>query len=236
MDIGTVILDQRLTLADSRSAAIMSTVPVQKTKRIKLTRSSNGMMMTPEEFDAVTEYDDRFVYELIHGVLIVSPAPGVTERDPNGELEFLLRAHQYNHPQGGILDKTLSEQYVPLPDGRRRADRVIWAGLGRVPNMETDIPTIVAEFVSKRKRDRTRDYEEKRREYQVIGVGEYWVIDRFARTMTVYKNEAGTSAVVVVKAEETYQNPLLPGFVLPLGRLLKVADEWVVGVTRPSEA
>jgi Uma2 family endonuclease len=193
MDIGTVILDQRLTLADSRSAAIMSTVPVQKTKRIKLTRSSNGMMMTPEEFDAVTEYDDRFVYELIHGVLIVSPAPGVTERDPNGELEFLLRAHQYNHPQGGILDKTLSEQYVPLPD-------------------------------------------EKRREYQVIGVGEYWVIDRFARTMTVYKNEAGTSAVVVVKAEETYQNPLLPGFVLPLGRLLKVADEWVVGVTRPSEA
>jgi hypothetical protein len=73
----------------------MSTAPVQKTKRIKLTRSSNEMMMTPKEFDAVTEYDDRFVYELIHGVLIVSPASGVTERDPNGELEFLLRAHPF---------------------------------------------------------------------------------------------------------------------------------------------
>jgi Uma2 family endonuclease len=210
----------------------MSTAQTQKTKRIKLTRSSNGMLMTPEEFDAVIDYDDRFVYELIHGVLIVSPAPGVTERDPNEELGFLLRDYQHNHPLGEILDKTLYGQYVPLPDGRRRADRAIWAGLGRVPNTQTDIPTIVVEFVSKRTRDRVRDYEEKRREYQTIGVREYWVIDRFARTMNIFKNEAGASSEVVVKAEETYQTPLLPGFVLPLGRLLKVADDWAVARTR----
>jgi Uma2 family endonuclease len=111
---------------------------------------------------------------------------------------------------------------------------VIWAGLGRVPNTQTDIPTIVAEFVSKRKRDRTRDYEEKRRDYQAIGVCEYWVIDRFARTMTVFKNEAGISSVVVVKADETYQTPLLPEFVLPFGRLLKVADAWAAATTRTS--
>jgi Uma2 family endonuclease len=212
----------------------MSTAQTQKTKRIKLTRSSNGMLMTPEEFDAVIDYDDRFVYELIHGVLIVSPAPGVTERDPNEELGHLLRKHQDDHPEGSIIDKTVPEQYIPLPDGRRRADRVIWVGLGRVPNLETDIPSIVAEFVSKRKRDRIRDYEEKRRDYHTIGVGEYWVIDRFARTMTVFKNEAGTSSELVVKADETYQTPLLPGFVLPLGRLLKVADAWAAASTRTS--
>ena len=111
---------------------------------------------------------------------------------------------------------------------------MIWLGLGRVPNLQTDIPTIVAEFVSKRKRDRVRDYEEKRREYATIGVREYWVIDRFARTMTVFKNEAGTWSEVVVNAEETYETPLLPGFALPLGRLLKVADKWAVARTRRS--
>jgi Uma2 family endonuclease len=212
----------------------MSTAQTQGTRRIRLTRSSNGMLMTPEEFDAVVDHDDRFVYGLIHGVLIVSPPPGESERDPNEELGFLLRTHQHNHPQGAMLDKTLSEQYVPLPDGRRRADRVIWIGLGRVPNIQTDIPTIVAEFVSKRKRDRVRDYEEKRREYQMIGVLEYWVIDRFARTMTVFKNEGGASSEVVVKAEQTYQTPLLPGFALPLSQLLKVADDWaVVNVRMP---
>ncbi len=210
----------------------MSTAQTQKTKRIKLTRSSNGMLMTPEEFDDVIDYDDRFVYELIHGVLIVSPAPGVTERGPNDELGRLVRNHQADPRHGSTIDNTLPEQFVPVRDGRRRADRVIWTGLGRVPKPQTDIPSIVAEFVSKRKRDRVRDYEENRREYQAIGVCEYWVIDRFARTMTVFKNEAGASTEVVVKVEETYQTPLLPGFALPLGQLLKVADDWVAGGSR----
>ena len=204
----------------------MSIAQKSKTKPIRLTRSCNGMLMTPEEFDAVTDYDDRFVYELIHGVLIVSPVPGESERDPNEELSFLLRTYQQSHPQGSILDKTLGEQYIALPDSRRRADRVIWIGLGRVPNPQDDVPAIAVEFVSKRKRDRIRDYEEKRRDYEVIGVEEYWLIDRFKKTMTVFKKSAGGESVLVVKANEIYRTPLLPGFELPLSRLLKVADDW----------
>ena len=53
---------------------------------------------------------------------------------------------------------------------RRRADRVIWTGLGRVPDPEKDIPSIVVEFVSKRRRDALRDYEAKRDEYLAAGV------------------------------------------------------------------
>jgi Uma2 family endonuclease len=184
------------------------------------------MLMTPEEFDAITDYDDRFVYELIHGVLIVSPMPGESERDPNGELEYLLRHYHATHAQGYALDKTLAEQYIALPESRRRADRAIWIGLGRVPNPQIDVPAIVAEFVSKRKRDRIRDYEEKRREYRAIGVVEYWIIDRFEKTMTVFKNVGGVESQLVVGASEIYRTTLLPGFELPLSRLLKVADDW----------
>jgi Uma2 family endonuclease len=182
--------------------------------------------MTPEEFDAITDYDDRFVYELIHGVLIVSPMPGESERDPNGELEYFLRHYHATHAQGYVLDKTLAEQYIALPESRRRADRAIWIGLGRVPNPQIDVPAIVAEFVSKRKRDRIRDYEEKRREYRAIGVVEYWIIDRFEKTMTVFKNVGGVESQLVVGASEIYRTSLLPGFELPLSRLLKVADDW----------
>jgi hypothetical protein len=81
----------------------------KRAARIRLDRSSNGMLMTPEEFDAATDYDDRFVYELIHGVVIVVPPPGEAERDPNEEHGFLLRLYQHSHPQGSILDKTLAE-------------------------------------------------------------------------------------------------------------------------------
>jgi hypothetical protein len=41
----------------------MSIAQKTKTKRITLSLSSNGMLLTPEEFDAVTDYDDLFVYE-----------------------------------------------------------------------------------------------------------------------------------------------------------------------------
>jgi Uma2 family endonuclease len=210
----------------------MSTVRARKAKRIRLTRASNGMLMTPEEFDAITDCDEQFVYELIHGVLIVSPPSGESERDPNGELDYLLRHNRATHAQGAALDKTLGEQYIYLAGSRRRADRVIWVGLGRIPNPQTDVPAIIVEFVAKRKRDRVRDYEEKRREYTAIGVAEYWVIDRFQRTMTVYKHTAGDQTAVVIKAEETYRTPLLPGFELPLARLLKVADDWAGAAAR----
>src|SRR5262249_1345958 len=153
-----------------REVPAMSIAQARTTKRIKLDRHSNGMLMTPEEFDAVTGWDERFVYELVHGVVIVAPPPGESERDPNAELDLLLRLYKGTHPQGSILDKTRSEQSRPVPGGRRRADRVVWTGLGRVPIPGTDIPSLAAEFVSRRRRDRQRDYDEKRREYQALGV------------------------------------------------------------------
>ena len=206
----------------------MSTARVRRPNTARLGRHSNGMLMTPEEFDAATDFDELYSYELIHGVLIVSPPPGESERDPNDELGNLLRVYKSSHQAGSALDKTLPEQYVRLADSRRRADRVIWAGLGRVPNPQTDVPAIVVEFVSRRHRDRVRDYEEKRREYLAIGVLEYWVIDRFRRIMTVCRGRPGPGepAEQVIKENEVYRTPLLVGFELPLAQLLKVADDW----------
>jgi Uma2 family endonuclease len=190
---------------------------------LRLDQTSNGMLMTPEEFDAVTDYDDLHCYELIHGVVVVNPIPSEAEGDPNEDLGFLLRTYQESHPQGSALDKTLPERFIRTHDSRRRADRVIWAGLGRMPNPKRDVPTIVVEFVSKTSRDRHRDYVEKRHEYLALGVVEYWIIDRFQRKMTVYRPDREPE---VVGEGETYQTGLLPGFKLPIARLFAVADQW----------
>jgi Uma2 family endonuclease len=204
----------------------MSTIEIVADAPVVLGPDLAGTLMTPEEFDAVEECDEDYVYELIRGVLIVSPPPSEKERDPNGELDFLLRLYREQHPQGAALDATLSEQWVRTPDSRRRADRVIWAGLGRQPNPRRDHPTIVVEFVSPGKRNRLHDYVEKRGEYLAHGVAEYWVIDRFRRTLTVYR--AGEPDVVVAH-DGTYRTPLLPGFELSLARLLAAADRWPAG-------
>ena len=38
--------------------------------------------MTPEEFDALEEYDENYRYELVHGVLVVTPIPLAEETGP----------------------------------------------------------------------------------------------------------------------------------------------------------
>jgi Uma2 family endonuclease len=198
-------------------------------RKAKLSLSSAGMLMTPEEFDAVTDYDERYAYELINGVLIVTPIPSEAESDPNEDLGVLLRNHQADYPQGAAIDLTLPERYVRVAGGRRRADRVIWVGLGRLPDTTQDVPTIVVEFVSRARRDRLRDYEQKRQQYLDLGVKEYWIIDRFQRTMTVFRRDppvTGTERVSIIKETQIYRTDLLPGFELPLGRLLAVADRW----------
>ena len=189
----------------------------------RINRRCNGMSMTPEEFDAIKDWDDRYRYELIRGVLIVSPIPAEAEADPNGELEYILRVYRRTHPEGRALEATMSERYVHLVDSRRRADRVIWTGLGRVPDPKTDPPSIVVEFVSRSKRDRDRDYEEKRQEYLALGVCEYWIIDRFRRVMTVIRPD---QADRIVKETEVYQTSLLPGLELALAEIFAAADRW----------
>jgi Uma2 family endonuclease len=189
----------------------------------RLDASSNGLELSPEEFDAIDTWDEDFEYELIRGVVIVNPIPLEGEVDPNMELEYLLRTYQYLHPQGKSLDQSLPERYVYLPDGsRRKADRVLWAGLGRKPRPKKDVPTIVIEFVSVSKRDQLRDYVHKRREYLSIGVKEYWIIDRFRGNMTVFQSAGDLK----VQRAEIYRTDVLPGFELPLARLLAVADKW----------
>ncbi len=187
---------------------------------------SAGILMTPEEFDAITDYDQLYRYELIHGVLVVNPIPSEAEVGPNEQLGRMLLNYRDQHPQGTALDDTLPERYVRTHESQRRPDRVIWAGLGRQPNPRIDLPTIVIEFVSASKRDRQRDYVEKRREYLEIGIAEYWIIDRFRRVMTVYRQETAKPAEQLVGEKETYRTDLLPGFELPLARLLAVADAW----------
>jgi Uma2 family endonuclease len=149
----------------------------------------------------------------------------INEADPNDELGYLLRNYQENHPQGSHLDATFPERQVRTGDNRRRADRVVWAGLGRKPR-RGDVPTIIAEFVSGRKRDRKRDYETKRDEYIGIGVKEYWVFDRFNLTSTVFLRVRGKLRTRVYTEDKLYQTLLLPGFELPLQHLFALANAW----------
>lgn len=183
---------------------------------------ANGMLMTPQEFDTASEWDPDYRYELINGVLIVSPPADIGERGPSEYLGHLLLMYQELHPLGHHLDGSVFEETVSTAVGRRRMDRAIWTGLGRQPRTMVDIPSIAVEFVSDSSRDRKRDYVHKRQEYEEIGVQEYWVVDRFRRQMTVFRGPD----TQIVNEGDSYHTDLLPGFELVLAKLFAKADAW----------
>src|SRR5438477_12074890 len=104
---------------------------IEKTARVFGPHSS-GILMTPREFDRA-EFEEGWRYELINGRLIVSPIPLENERDPNEELGRALRNYGDSPAGRGFFNGTLPEHTIKVFDDRRRADRVIWAGLGRQP-------------------------------------------------------------------------------------------------------
>lgn len=194
-------------------------------ERLHLHPGMNGITLAPWEFDSATaEPGNR--YELIHGVLIVNPAPLEEERDPNEELGYWLRRYGETNPQGRSLDATLPEHDVIVGMNRRRVDRAIWCGLGRLPK-RGEVPAICVEFVSEGRRNQHRDYLAKRNDYRLAGSQEYWIIDRFTRRMLAIRYHRSRDEEHAIGPGESYSTPLLPGFSLPLDGLLAAADRWM---------
>ena len=226
--------------ADHRAAGPVAFVPAAPEPDETppyLDASFNGVRMTPAAFDAITEYDARYEYELVNGVLVVSPAPADGHEAQVDMLAHLLLSYKLNHPEGAALDLTLPGRYVATSWGRRKADRVLWCGLGRAPDSNVDVPSVVIEVVSPRRRDRVRDYELKRDEYREAGVLEYWLVDPREPSLTTF-TAAGGWAEATSGAGGALTTPLLPGFELPVNALLAVADAVGDGgdADRPADA
>ena len=83
---------------------------------LRLTPDMAGMRMTPEEFDAVEEWEEDYNYELVEGVLVVVPPVSESERGPNEMLGYLLLSYKEHDPQGsGSISRS------PRTSSKRRA-------------------------------------------------------------------------------------------------------------------
>ena len=199
------------------------TILSMEKRRLVFGRRSNGILLTPLEFDQAV-FQRGWRYELINGVLVVSRIPEEAERDAHEELGAWLRTFA-ERPEGCEFNTTLPERVVRVGDNRRWVDRAIWIGLGRLPR-RSETPTIVVEFVYRGRRCSPYDYVTKRDEYLAAGVKEYWVIDRFDRCLVVFTRQGAKSRQRLTKQNQVYKTPLLPGFELPLAQLLALADAW----------
>src|SRR5262249_26066033 len=136
---------------------------------------------------------------------------------------YLYRA---SHPDSIYRILSGSECKLLLWDleSERHPDLVIY----RTPPDEAEvdwaawIPEIVVEIVSRG--SRRRDYVEKREEYLLFGVREYWIFDAERQEVTVLRRSGGRWVERKFGPSDTYRTRLLPGFKLACGPVLRAGS------------
>jgi len=169
-----------------------------------------GTRMNAEEFLALPPSSQR--YELVDGVVIMSPSASFAHQDIVGEILFQLRTFLAAQPLGKAVsdvDVRLRADLVYRPDivylSMEKATRTRAAAVER--------PELVVEIVSPGAR--LRDEETKRRDYEAAGIAEYWLIDPQSREMLFFGLTYGRYQTLTTD-DSRFASTVLPGFTLRL--------------------
>ena len=174
-----------------------------------------GRIITSDEF-ASAYFEEPYQYERVNGRLEIMSPEG--KDHVRTSTPWLTRLCGYSLAHPDRIQAVVPSPWVKI-DGQTERIGDIGVYLGGLLddlNLPDQTPDLMFEFVSPAKKDRRRDYIEKRADYLKAGIREYVIIDRFDRQVTVLTLRDGRYAERVLPADGTYESPLLPGFALAL--------------------
>lgn len=174
-----------------------------------------GVELTREEF-AEAEFTEGYRYERHAGKLVAMPPPGEIHHFTLKPFRNVLGAYEIAHPE--IVEHVLQDSWVQINgDTDRIPDIAVYLRSGHEPQpLAERVPELVFEIVSPGWENRRRDYQEKRQEYERLGVLEYVIVDRYDQRVTVLQLVEGKYQEQLLKPADVYRSPLLPGLEIPL--------------------
>ena len=164
--------------------------------------------------------DDGQRYEIIHGVLYVSPAPRLLHQFVAGRLSYFLTAFGFEQQLGAVLPAPV-DILLPGVANPVQPDVVVLKS-GNLPDLEEakyfqGVPDFVAEVLSPA--TQRLDLDVKLEAYEQAGVPEYWVVDPKQRIVLRYQlGRRGYQGPDRFGADQVVLSRVLAGFEL------KVAD------------
>ena len=196
---------------------------MQKTA-IKIGPADHGRRMSLEDFDHA-EVQEGYRYELGRGVIIVSDVPHLFH---GNQVDFIRQdLAEYRAKKLTSIAKIFGpgECKILLTDleSERHPDVAIY----KKPPLDlrdlwaTWIPDVAIEVVSTDSEH--RDYVEKREEYLIFGIREYWIVDAYKQQMLVLTRRGGKWTQRVIRPPEIYQTKLLPGYEFNIGKVFEAA-------------
>ncbi len=168
--------------------------------------------------------DEWHRYEIIDGELFVSKAPRAEHQWAADTCVATLHAWDSEQDQGFGFSRAgliFSDFDAVIPDA-------IWVSRERLPLIWSQAdghfhgpPDLVIEVLSPGARNEQRDRETKLGLYSNWGVREYWIVDWQVVTVSVYRRPGNRLRLAATLGhDDTLTSPLLPGFALPVARLV----------------
>lgn len=178
-------------------------------------------LLSNEEFEQLCAANaDLRLERTREGVILVNAPAGSATSDGNAEIVFQLRAWWKSHHRGRVFDSSIG---VFLPDGSALGPDAAYVTGQQAKSLNAEdldhflpfAPAFVIELLSKS--DSPKEADRKMRRWIENGVQLAWMVDPYARTVTIY--EAGGEVRSESGSEVAGSGPV-EGFVLEL------ADVW----------
>jgi Uma2 family endonuclease len=184
----------------------------------------HGRRMRLADFDRA-EGRPGHLYELSRGVVTVSDVPGPKHFAQVNAIRRQLMAYDLAHPGKiyGIASGSECKLLLWDLESERHPDLAVYKT--PPPTAEdvwaTWVPEIVVEVVSPGSED--RDYVEKKEEYLLFGVREYWIFDSTKLEMRVLSRSRGSWSERIVHPPAVYRPKVLPGLQFATGPVFEAA-------------
>ena len=129
--------------------------------------------------------EDGNTYEVIRGELFVTPPPGYPHQEVLSRLNMLLVPYLLRHDLGRIH---FPRSVVVFEGSQAEPDLMVLPRGTKVDRWERmPAPILVVEVLSRT--TARRDRVAKRSYYLDAGVGEYWIVDREAKAVSVIRRD-----------------------------------------------
>ena len=175
--------------------------------------------MTLEEYADLDEPDERYVSELVRGVLVREPRP----KDPHGHVQILVAYALQSWARTVGARVTAESGYILSQDPATLRGPDVAVVLHPRPTHGESLgwvagaPDVAVEVVSPS--DTSSAMQEKTLEYLNAGAKQVWLVDPRARTVTVYR--ADGSARIHREHETLEGEDVLVGFAVPVSELFE---------------
>jgi Uma2 family endonuclease len=140
--------------------------------------------------DYATLPNDGKRYEIVEGVLYMSPSPNIIHQRIAGRIFRYLATYIEDAGLGLVLDAPTDVELSPIDVFQPDVLVVLNAGLEKVQELKVvGAPDLVVEVASPS--TSTQDRNKKYRVYAKAGVMEYWIVDPGTQTVELLVLEAG---------------------------------------------